>query len=248
MLVRHLPRPFEHSRHTTDIFYLPPPLHRCPQPTNRRVFRLQGCFWTFAQLSSRYMGDATIDWREKTLPPSCSLIPSTCAVLEHSTVTRITHRISHPRTFDNYHRSSSYEFYHRSRVWTRRPGCAACWCVLLSFSSLSSRPKVLMDHEEEVGGSGSAPPVCEAQLVVSQDETLDETSSSACCCIQSGVFRPFMSIRGGSNNDHSQNDTTGDQPTQAGQLPSQAEAQIRAYFHDCRDIIGLTQNQSRPIM
>ena len=161
------------------------------------------------------------------------LPPSTphCAVLD-STVTSITHRISHTRTFDDYHRSSNYELCHRSRVWTRCPGCTACWCVLLSFLSLSSRPKVLMDHEEEVRGSDSEPPVREARPVVSQDETLDETSS-ACSCIPSRVFRPFTSIRGGSNIDQSKrdvNDATGPQPTQAVQLSSQAEAQIRAYF------------------
>ena len=89
-----------------------------------------------------------------------------------------------------------------------------------------------MDHEEEVRGSDSEPPVREARPVVSQDETLDETSS-ACSCIPSRVFRPFTSIRGGSNIDQSKrdvNDATGPQPTQAVQLSSQAEAQIRAYF------------------
>ena len=88
-----------------------------------------------------------------------------------------------------------------------------------------------MDHEKGVGGSDSALPVreAEAQPVVSQAETLDETSSSACCCIPSGVFRPFTSMRSGSNIGQSErkvNDTAGDQPTQTGE----AEAQIRAYF------------------
>jgi len=88
---------------------------------------------------------------------------------------------------------------------------------------------MLTDHEKGVEGSDSTP------TVVSRAETLDETPSSTCCCIPSGVFRPFTSMRGGSNVDHSQrnvNDTTGDQPkpTQAGQRPSQAGAQIRAYL------------------
>ena len=89
-----------------------------------------------------------------------------------------------------------------------------------------------MVHEEEVGGSDSALPVREAQLVVSQAETLDETPSPSCCCIPSEVLRPFTSMRGGgrSNVNHSQrtvNDTsTGDQPTQAGPRPNQ----IRTYF------------------
>jgi hypothetical protein len=88
-----------------------------------------------------------------------------------------------------------------------------------------------MDHEEGVGGSDSPLPVREAQPVVSQAETLDETSSSACCCIPSGVFRPFTSMRGGSNIGLSQrNVSVGDQSTQTGQGSSQAEAQIRVYF------------------
>jgi hypothetical protein len=86
-----------------------------------------------------------------------------------------------------------------------------------------------MDHEEGVGGSDSALSVREAQPVVSQGETLDETSSSACCCIPSGVFRPFTSMRGGSNVEHSQRNVS-DQPTQTGQGSSQAEAQFRTYF------------------
>ena len=119
--------------------------------------------------------------------------------------------------------------------------------ALLFFLSLSPRPEVLMDHEEGVGGSDSSPPVREAQLGVAQTENLDEPSSSACCCIPSGVFRPFVSTRGGSNIELSLrnvSDTAGDQPTQAGQPPSQAEAQIRAYFFSIADIIGLTDTIS----
>ena len=83
---------------------------------------------------------------------------------------------------------------------------------------------MLMDHEEGVGGSDSAQPV------VPQIETLpDETSSSACGCIPSGVFRPFTSMRGGSNIGHSQRNVS-DQSTQTGQGLGQAEAQNRAYF------------------
>jgi len=63
-----------------------------------------------------------------------------------------------------------------------RPGCAACWCHWLSFSSSSSRPEVLTDYEEGVGGSDSALSVREARPVVSQAETQDKTSFSACCC------------------------------------------------------------------
>ena len=61
-----------------------------------------------------------------------------------------------------------------------------------------------MDHEEGVGGSDSAPPLVEAQPVVSQTET---------------------------KIDHSQRNDN-DQPTQTGQGPGQAEAEadIRAYF------------------
>ena len=90
---------------------------------------------------------------------------------------------------------------------------------------MSSRLEVLMNHDEGVGGSDSARPVRKAQPVISQAETLDETPS--------GVFRPLTLMRGGNNIDHSQrnvNDTTGDQRTQAGQRPSQAEAEIRACF------------------
>jgi hypothetical protein len=81
-----------------------------------------------------------------------------------------------------------------------------------------------MDHEEGVGGTDLAQPV------VSQAETLDETSAPACCCIPSGVFRPFTSIRGGGSNiDHSQRNVS-DQLTETGQGSGQAEAQIREYF------------------
>jgi hypothetical protein len=80
-----------------------------------------------------------------------------------------------------------------------------------------------MDHDEGVGGTDLAQPV------VSQAETLDETPTSACCCIPSGVFRPFTSMRGGNNIDHSQRNVI-DQSTQTGQGSSEAEAQICAYF------------------
>jgi hypothetical protein len=86
-----------------------------------------------------------------------------------------------------------------------------------------------MDHEEGVGRSDSALPVREAQPAVSQPETLDETSTPACCCIPSGVFRPFTSIPGGNNIDHSQRNLS-NQSTQTGQGSGQAEAQIRTYF------------------
>jgi hypothetical protein len=86
-----------------------------------------------------------------------------------------------------------------------------------------------MDHEEGVGGTAAALQVRGAQPVVSQAEGLDETSSSACYCIPNGVFRPFTSMRGGSNVDHSQSNVN-DQSTQTGQGSSQAETQIRAYF------------------
>jgi hypothetical protein len=49
-----------------------------------------------------------------------------------------------PSCFDDNYWTSRHELSHRSRVWTRHPDCAACWCVLLSFSSLSFRPEVLM--------------------------------------------------------------------------------------------------------
>ncbi len=56
------------------------------------------------------------------------------------------------------------------------------------------------------------------------------TSTAPFCCIPTGVFRPSTSTRGRSNIDHLQrnvNDATSDQPTRAGQGPSQAEAQTR---------------------
>ena len=109
------------------------------------------------------------------------------------------------------------------------------------FTLFSSLPEALIDHEEGVGGSNSALPVHEAQPVVPQIETLDETSSSACGCIPpSGVFRPFTSMRGGSKVDHSQRNVS-DQSAQTGQGSGQADAQIRACFlHDCRDLNDLT--------
>ncbi|KAI0270236.1 hypothetical protein BGY98DRAFT_267892 [Russula aff. rugulosa BPL654] len=79
---------------------------------------------------------------------------------------------------------------------------------------------------EGVGGNNSALPVREAQSpVVPQIETLDETPFSACGCIPSGVFRPFISMRGGSNIDHSQRNVS-DQSIQTGQGSGQADAQI----------------------
>jgi hypothetical protein len=86
-----------------------------------------------------------------------------------------------------------------------------------------------MDHKEGVGGSDSALPVREVQPVVSQAETLDETSCSTCGCIPSRVFRPFTLLRDGRNTDHSQRNVN-DQSTQTGQGSSQAGAHIRAYF------------------
>ena len=130
---------------------------------------------------------------------------------------------------DDCHRASRHELCHRSRVWTRRPGCSAFWCVFLSFLSLPYRPEVLMDHDEGMGGSESALQVREAQPVVSPAETEDETSSPACCCIPSGVFRPFVSMRGGINIDHSQRNVS-HQSIQTGQGLSLREAPIRAYF------------------
>ena len=116
--------------------------------------------------------------------------------------------------------------------------------ALLSLSVPSARSaEVLMDHDEGVGGSDSAPPV----NVVVQTGNLDEPSSSACCCIPSGVFRPFVSTRGGSNIELSLrnvSDTASNQPTQAGQPPSQAEAQICAYFLRIADVISLTDTIS----
>jgi hypothetical protein len=97
----------------------------------------------------------------------------------------------------------------------------------LSFITVfSARSEELTDLEEGVGGGDSVLPAGEAQPVVSQAETLDETPSSA---IPSGEFRPFASISGGSNIDHSQPNLS-DQSIQTGQDSSQAEAQIRAYF------------------
>ena len=94
-----------------------------------------------------------------------------------------------------------------------------------TFCSLPSRPEMLMDHEEGVGGSDLALSAREAQQAVSQAETLDEASSSN----PSGGFHSFTSMRGGSNIDHSQRNVS-DQSTQTGQSLSQAEAQSCAYF------------------
>ena len=80
-----------------------------------------------------------------------------------------------------------------------------------------------MDREEGVEGSDSAQPV------VQQIETPDETTPSACGCIPSGVLRPFNSMRGGSNINHSRRNVS-DQSTQTGQGSGQAEAQNRVYF------------------
>jgi hypothetical protein len=161
------------------------------------------------------------------MPPSLSCSLSPHPRLSSLCCTRAQYRDQpyppdlSPSCFDDCHWTSRHELCHRSRVWTRCPGCAACRCVLLSFSLLSSRPEVLIND--------SALPVRGAEPVVSQAETLDETSSSACCCIPSGVFRPCTSMRGGSNIDHSQRNVS-DQSTQTGQGLSQTEAQIRVYF------------------
>ncbi|KAI0281954.1 hypothetical protein BGY98DRAFT_155323 [Russula aff. rugulosa BPL654] len=80
----------------------------------------------------------------------------------------------------------------------------------------------------EVAGNDSVLPVHEAQPVVSQAETQDETSSPTCCCIPSasGVSRPFTSVRSRSNIDHPQRNVS-DQSTQTGQGSSRAaETQI----------------------
>lgn len=97
---------------------------------------------------------------------------------------------------------------------------------VFSLFLLSSRPELLIDHEEGVGGIDSALPVSGAQEVVSRAETLDEISSPACCCIPSGVF---SSIRGGSNINNTQRNVD-NQSTQTEQGLSLAEVQIRAYF------------------
>ncbi len=104
--------------------------------------------------------------------------------------------------------------------------------VRFFITVLPARLEMLTDHDEGVGGSDSVLPVREAQPFVSQVETLDsnEASSSACCCIPSGAFRPFTSMRGRNNIDHSQRNVS-DQSTQTGQGgSSQAKAQIRVYF------------------
>ena len=142
-----------------------------------------------------------------------------------SVLTNLTHRVS---WFDDCHRTSRHELFHRSRGWTIHHPGSACWCVFLTFSSLSSRLEVLMDHGEDARGRDPALPTCEAQPVVSRVETLDDTtSSSACCCIPGGVFRPFTSTRGGSNIDHSQRNVSEQSAQQARQDSSKAEC---AYF------------------
>jgi len=74
----------------------------------------------------------------------------------------------------------------------------------------------------------------EHPFVSQADAEAQEVSSTAsCCCIPTGVFRPFTSTCSRSNTDppqHNVNDATSDQPTRAGQGPSQAEGQIRVYF------------------
>jgi len=89
------------------------------------------------------------------------------------------------------------------------------------------RTATLQPHTNRVG----SPPVSTGQEVDGDSDL--EAQSAPCCCIRRGVFRPFSSMRSGGNIDDSQrnvNDTTGDQPIQAGQRPTQAEAPIRAYF------------------
>ena len=118
------------------------------------------------------------------------------------------------------------------------------FCPLSHFFSL---PEVLMDHDEGAGGSDLALPVCDAQSqpVVPQTETLDGPPSSACSSIPSGVFPPAYT-RSGSNIGRFSldvSDTAGDQRTQAGQPPSQAEAQIRAYLFTIANIIDLTDSK-----
>src|ERR1700679_3198930 len=49
------------------------------------------------------------------------------------TVTNLTHQVSRPRVFDDYHWSSHHELCHRSRGSTSCPGRATCRCVFLSF-------------------------------------------------------------------------------------------------------------------
>ena len=112
--------------------------------------------------------------------------------------------------------------------------CAGTFC---SRSHQSPHLEVLMGHEEGAGGSDSELPVreaVEAQPVVLQVETVDETSSSTSsgCCIPNGASRPYTLTRGRNNivSKHNVNSTTGGQPAQAGQRLSQAEAQIRACF------------------
>jgi hypothetical protein len=72
--------------------------------------------------------------------------------LEHNTLIRLTRAYSpklSPSYSDDCHWTSRHELCPRSRDWTRRPvsGCTECWCVFLSFLSLSSRPEVLMDQK-----------------------------------------------------------------------------------------------------
>jgi hypothetical protein len=97
-----------------------------------------------------------------------------------------------------------------------------CFDLFLSARSVN-------DDEQGMRGSDLTQPVREVQPIVSQGETLDETSSSTCFCIPSGVFRPITSMRGGTNVDHSQRNVS-NQATQTGQGSSSAEEQIRAYF------------------
>ncbi len=69
--------------------------------------------------------------------------------------------------------------------------------------------------------------------VVSQAdaEAQEVTSTASCCRIPTGVFLPLTSTCSRSNIDPPQrNDAISDQPTRAGQGPSQAEAQTRVYF------------------
>src|SRR6266403_665122 len=130
---------------------------------------------------------------------------------------------------------------------------APCAGAFFSFLPLSFLPEALTFCEKEVGGSetpemailqshastvtSAALPMStgqdvedKARPVVSQAvvEAWDATSTPTCSCIPSGVFRPFTSMRGGSDIGYSQrcgvDDATGDQPTQGG------EAQTRVYF------------------
>ncbi len=91
----------------------------------------------------------------------------------------------------------------------------------------------LQPHNSTATSAALSVPTGQEELpAVSQAgaEAREVTSTASCCCIPTGVFRPLTSTCSRSNVDYPQrnvDDATSDQPTRAGEGPSQAEARTR---------------------